>query len=178
MEGELTLNNSTIDGLVDMPKNLISGGMYVTLGELALVLSLELGRLICQDRSTVSMLSMRALVEDGLIGIVDAYDLIGLIDPLAWGCPPAIEHWNFLSHVLTGLGTAERKLLFLNTLSWNDASLWDLLLDHHSVLHWCSHHHWLLLLYVGALAWTCSCLNHLRLCVGLGCMLLSSIWCR
>ena len=50
--------------------------MNVTLGELTLVLSLELGRLICQDRSTMSMLSMRTLVEDCIIGIVDTNDLI------------------------------------------------------------------------------------------------------
>jgi hypothetical protein len=64
--------------------------MDVTLGELTLVLSLELGWLICQERSTMSMLSMRALVEDSLIGIVDSNYLIGLIDPLAWGGTPAI----------------------------------------------------------------------------------------
>ena len=46
--------------------------MNVTLGELSLMLSLELWRLIRQDRSAMSMLSMRAPVEDGLIGIVDA----------------------------------------------------------------------------------------------------------
>jgi len=123
--------------------------MNVTLGELTLVLSLELGRLICQDRSTMSMLSMRTLVEDCIIGIVDTNDLIGLIDPLAWGGTPAIEDWNFLSHILTRLSTTERKLLFLYTLSWNDASLRDLLLHHHSILHWgcgSGHHHWLLLL--------------------------------
>ena len=54
------------------------------------MLSLELGRLICQHRSPVSMLSMRAPVKDGLIGIVDANYFIGLIDPLAWGGTPAI----------------------------------------------------------------------------------------
>jgi hypothetical protein len=64
--------------------------MNVTLGELPLMLSLELGRLIRQDISAMSMLSMRAPVEDGLIGIVDANYFIGLIDPLAWGGTPAI----------------------------------------------------------------------------------------
>ena len=121
------------------------------------------------------MLSMRALVKDGLIGIVDTNDLIGLIDPLAWGGTPAIEDWNFLSHILTGLGTAEGKLLFLDTLPGNDASLRYLLLHHYSIMHWdcgSGHHNWVLLLYEGALAWTCSCLHHLRLVIGI---LLSSI---
>ena len=109
------------------------------------------------------MLSMRALVEYGIIGIVDTNYLIGLIDPLAWGGTPAIEDRNFLSHILTGLGTAEGKLLFLDTLSWNDASLRDLLLHHHSILHWSGHHHRQLLLHVSALTWACSCLHHFRL---------------
>ena len=126
----------------------------------------------------MSMLSMRALVKDCLIGIVDTNDLIGLIDPLAWGGTPAIEDRNFLSHILTGLGTAKGKLLFLNTLSWNDASLRDLLLHHHSILHWGCNHHGLLLLHVGALTWTCTCLHHLRLGIGLGSILLSSKWRR
>ena len=121
------------------------------------------------------MLSMRALVEYGIIGIVDTNDLIGLIDPLAWGGTPAIEDRNFLSHILTGLGTAEGKLLFLDTLPRNYASLRYLLLHHHSIVHWdCGggHHHWVMLLYEGALAWTCSCLHHLRLVIG---KLLSSV---
>lgn len=121
------------------------------------------------------MLSMRALVEDGLISIVDTNDLIRLINPLAWGGTPAIEDWNFLSHILTGLGTTEGKLLFLDTLSWNYASLRDLLLHHHSILHWGCHNHWLLLLHVSGLTWTCSCLHHLRLGKGLGSILLSSV---
>jgi hypothetical protein len=144
--------------------------MNVTLGELTLMLPLELGRLICQDRSAMRMLSMRAPVEDCLIGIVDANYFIGLIDPLAWGGTPAIENWYFLSHVLTGLGTAEGKLLFLDTLPGNDSSLRYLLLHHHSIVHWdCGggHHHWVLLLYEGAIAWTCSCLYHLRLVIGI-----------
>lgn len=149
--------------------------MNVTLGELTLMLPLELRRLIRQHRSTMSMLSMRAPVEDGVIGIVYANYFIGLIDPLVWCGTPAIEDWYFLSHILTGLGTAEGKLLFLDTLPWNDTSLRYLLLHHHSIVHWdCGggHHHWVLLLYEGALAWTCSCLHHLRLVIG---KLLSSV---
>jgi hypothetical protein len=155
--------------------------MNVALGKLTLMLSLELRGLICQHSSTMSMLSMRALVEDGLIGIVYTNDLIGLIDPLGWGGTPAIEDWNFLSHILTGFGPTEGKLFFLDTLSWNDASLRELLLHHYSILNWdccCGNYHRMLLLYVGALTWACSCLHKLRLSIGLGGILLSSIWGR
>ena len=159
---KLTFNYSTIDGLVDIPEDLISGGMNVTLGELTLMLSLELGWLICQHSCTMSMLSMRALMEDGLIGIVDTDDLIGLIDPLGWSSTPAIENWDFLSHILSWFGPTEGKLLFLDTLAWNDASLRELLVHQHSILNWgccCGNNHRLLLLYVCALTWTCSCLH-------------------
>jgi|LauGreDrversion4_2_1035121.scaffolds.fasta_scaffold77619_2 hypothetical protein len=102
------------------------------------MLSLKLRRLICEYRRAHAVLRVRALVQDGLISVIDAHDLVGFVDSLIRGRTPAIEGRDFLRHVLARFGPAEGQLVFLNTLAWSNSEL---------ACHW--------LLNKGGLNWGC-----------------------
>ena len=131
---ELTFNNSTIDRFIDIPEHLIVSVVNISFIELSLILSLKLGWLIRIYRRTVSASHMMALVLHYLVSIVDAHNLIRLVDALAWCSAPAVEDWHFLGHVLAWLGATERKLIFLDTLTWQYSCLWNLLSYHTCIL--------------------------------------------
>ena len=88
--------------------------MKDALTEFALVLFLKLRRLLCHNRPLKPWLigwvgyHTRVSLSHYLIGIVNADNLIGLVDSLGGCSSPTIEYRDFLSHVLTWFGSSER----------------------------------------------------------------------
>jgi hypothetical protein len=112
----LTFHNSAVNRLIDMSENLVFCGTKIPLTKLSLMLSLELCRFISHDLSS-SRVVLAMLVSNNLVGIVDAYNFVGFVNPLTRCSTPAVKQRDFLSHILPWFGAAKCKFFILDTLT-------------------------------------------------------------